>query len=213
MIVSRVFVGFLFVFLACLPAFGQQVSCSCDPAPGRTCNAVVKCPDGCTSLCGPGDACYVSCRSNTFQSRITARFTQKTGQEIAAELALQSHQRIQFTPDTRQAKAKYDLVLKNDDLFNALKYLYRRGKVSFMGKDFSNIIEMRKLLKDGKKISINFDGISAGDAVARLAFFSGEPVRIQQGNPDQRISVSIHDATLDEIISRISEAGGVKIRR
>jgi hypothetical protein len=130
-------------------------------------------------LCGPRDACYLSCRSNTFQSRITAKFAQKTGQEIAAELSAQSHQRIEFTPDPRQAKAKYDLVLKNDDLFNALKYLYGRGKVFFNGRDFSNVIDMRKLLKDGKRISINFMGISAQDAVARQTKASQYQCRTQ----------------------------------
>src|SRR6267154_1288968 len=147
MIVPRILVVLLFVVLVSLSAVGQQYTCSCEAAAGRTCHGEVKCPDGCTSLCGPGDACYLSCSSNVFQSRITAKLVQKTGQEIAAELSAQSHQRIEFISFPRKAGARYNLNLKNDDLFNALKYLYKRGKVRYAGYDFSEVIEMRKQLK------------------------------------------------------------------
>jgi len=201
------------VVLASMTAFGQQITCACDAAPGRTCHGEVKCPDGCTSLCGPGDACYLSCSSNTFEARITAKLVQKTGQEIAAELSAQSHQRIEFAPFPRKAGARYNLELKNDDLFNALKYLYNRGKVRYAGKDFSEVIKMRKELKDGKRISVNFTTAPVRDVVARLAFFSGERLEIKAGDAEQKVSVSLQDATLDQIIREISEKGHVTIRR
>jgi hypothetical protein len=213
MIISRMLVIVLLVFLSSLAALGQQVSCSCDSAPGRTCHGVVKCPDGCTSLCGPGDACYLSCRSNTVEPRITTKFVKQTGQEIAGQLSSQTHQRIEFIPDRRNQTALYDLELNNDDLFNALKYLYKRGKVRFNGLDFLELQKLRKQLKDGKKISVKFVGIPAKDAVSRLAFVSGKRLRIQQGDPEQNISVMMQDATLNQIIARISETGHLTIRK
>lgn len=202
----------VFVSVASVTALGQQYTCACD-AGGRTCHGEVKCPDGCTSLCGPGDACYLSCSSNTFQSRITAKLVQKTGQEIAAELSAQSHQRIEFIPFPRKAGARYNLELKNDDLFNGLKYLYKRGKVRYAGHDFLEVIEMRKQLKDGKRISVHFTEAPVKDVVARLAFFSGERLEIQAGDVGQKVSVSLQDATLDQIIHEVSEKGHVTIRK
>ncbi len=213
MIISRMLVIVLLVFLSSLAAIGQQVSCSCDSAPGRTCHGAVRCPDGCTSLCGPGDACFLSCRSNTVESRITAKFAKQTGQEIAAQLSAQTRQRIEFIPDTRNRTARYDLELNNDDLFNALKYLYKRGKVKFNGLEFPELQKLRRQLKGGKKISVKFDRIPAKDAVSRLAFVSGKRLHIQQGDPEQNISVTMQDATLNQIIARISETGHVTIRR
>jgi hypothetical protein len=104
--------------------------------------------------------------------------------------------------------------MKDEDLFNALKYLDRRGKVKFDGIDFLEIQSLRRQIKDGKKISsITFTGVSARDAVSRLAFISGKRLRIQKGDSQQNVSVSMKDATLNEILARISETGHVTIRR
>jgi len=128
-------------------------------------------------------------------------------------LSAQTRQRIEFIPDTRNRTARYDLELNNDDLFNALKYLYKRGKVKFNGLEFPELQKLRRQLKGGKKISVKFDRIPAKDAVSRLAFVSGKRLHIQQGDPEQNISVTMQDATLNQIIARISETGHVTIRR
>lgn len=121
MTACRCFLASAVVLLTCFVGViqGQRVSCSCDPAPGRTCKAVVTCPDGCTSLCGTGDSCYVSCRTDAFEPRVTMTFVGKTGEEIAASLSAKIRKRIQFTPFPKNKDRKYDLNLKNDDLFNS----------------------------------------------------------------------------------------------
>jgi hypothetical protein len=213
MMLCRVLVAFVFVVMFSASALGQKYTCSCDPGPGRTCHGEVKCPDGCTSLCGSGDTCYLACRSNSLQIHITAKLVQKTGQEIAAELSAQSQQRVEFTPYTRTAKARYDLELRNDDLFHALAFLSEKGNIRFNGYDFSELRDLRKQLKDGKRISVNFTEIPVKEALSRLAFFSGEPFGIEEGDPEQKISVVMKEATLDEIIERISKVAQVTIRR
>jgi hypothetical protein len=105
------------------------------------------------------------------------------------------------------------LELNDDDLFNVMNYLSRRGKVRFNGLDFFELQKLRRQLKGGKKISVKFVGIPAKDAVSRLAFISGKRLRIQQGDPEQNISVTMQDATLNQIIARISENGHVTIRK
>lgn len=196
---------------AVIPVFGQKRTCSCDAAPGRTCHGTVTCPDGCTSLCGAGDTCYLSCWSDGFQPRITIKFVEKTGQEIAALLSAKIRKRIEFIPNPRNANATYDLELKDDDLFNVLNYLYKRGKVRFDGSDFSKIYDLRKQVRQGKKISVNLSG-PVEDAVAKLAFASGKRLRITSGDPRRIISLTMQDASLDQIIARLSESAGVKIQ-
>lgn len=211
----RVLVAPLFILLVGVAShsLAQSVSCACDPAPGRTCHGTITCPNGCTSLCGSGDSCYLSCRSDTFKSRVTAKYVQKTGQEIAALLSTETHKRIEFVPFPRNEGQKYDLQLKDDDLFNVLNYLYKRGKVRFDNVDFSRIRKLRLELHGGKKISINFVGVSAQDAVSRLSFASGKRLRIKSGDPNKIISVSMSDATLNDIVSQISKTAGVSIRK
>jgi len=195
------------------PASGQKkISCACEAAPGRTCHGSVSCPDGCTSLCGAGDTCYMSCWSNGFEPRITIKFVKKTGQEIASLLSAKTHKRIVFIPDPRNATAKYDLELKDDDVFNVLNYLFKRGRVIFDGADFSNIRNLRNQMKQGKRIAVNFNG-PAKDAVAKLAFTSGRRLRITSGDPEKIVSISMHEATLDEILVRFWETAGIKIQK
>jgi hypothetical protein len=109
--------------------------------------------------------------------------------------------------------ARYDLEIKDDDIWNALNYLNRRGNVKVGGLDFRVLRELRKQMRAGKKVSVNFDGIPAKDAVAKLAFMSGRPLRVKSGDPEKLVSISLKQVTLSEILSRISVMAGVKIRK
>lgn len=82
----------------------------------------------------------------------------------------------------------------------------------FDGVDFSKFRNLRKEVKT-KKFSVKLLGVKAQDTVARLAFASGKQLRIRKGDPGRVISLSIQDATLNEILNRIEGAADVKISR
>lgn len=192
---------------------GQKVSCSCESAPGRTCRGIVNCPDGCTSLCGTGDNCYLACRTDYFEPRVTFKVSEKTAQEIAALLSSKIRKRIEFIPDMRKQTERFNLDVKNDDVFNVLNFLYKKGRVKFDGVDFGKLKELRKQVKQGRKVSTSFTGIPVKDVVAILAFTSGKRFRVTAGDPERIISISISEASLDEIIARVAATAGVKIKK
>lgn len=131
---------------------GQSSICSCEKAPGRTAEGRINCPDGCTSFCGSGDSCYLSCRSGVLSPRITVNLVQKTGNEIAANLSKDLNTEVTFLPSRRNARARYDVDIRNDDGFNVLNYLNKQGKVTIGGVDFGKI---RELLKEVRKDKIS----------------------------------------------------------
>lgn len=140
------------------PAITEQRSiCSCARAPGRTAEGKVNCPDGCTSFCGSGDSCYLSCRSGVLSPRITVSLVHKTGNEIAADLSKSLSTKVAFVPYPRNVRARYDVDIRNDDGFNVLNYLNKQGKVTIGGVDFG---KLRELLKEVRKdkISATFFG-------------------------------------------------------
>lgn len=141
------------------------------------------------------------------------KFVKKTGEEIAAALSAKTGMRIQFTPYPRNVGRKYDLELKNDDLYNALNWLSNRGTVRFEGSDFYKFRELRKQVRGGKRFSVNLLGMTAQDAVVRLAFASGKRFHIRSGDPTRVISLSMQDATLNEILDRLEETADVRISK
>jgi hypothetical protein len=146
---------------------GQKVTCSCDKISGyRDCATNVTCSDGCTNLCGSGDKCYASCTKGVFDQRYTIAFVKKTGQEIASEMSTVTHQKIEFVPYRRNRGEQYDLNLKNDDLFNVLNYLNKRGNVRFNGMDFSKVRGLRSKKRSGKTISTHLKEIPREDVMA-----------------------------------------------
>lgn len=202
----------LFLLTGVQVGVGQRVTCSCEKVPDNSCHGVVTCPGGCTALCGSNDACYLSCRSDLLHTRISEKFVKKEGGEIASVLSDRTHKKIEFTPYPRNLHAQYDLEINDDDIWNALNFLYKRGNVKIGGLDFGKLRELRKEMRLGKLVSVNFIGIPAKDLVAKLAFLTGRPFRLKSGDPEKLVSISLEQVTLDEIIARISASAGVKIK-
>lgn len=197
----------LTTFVAVVP--GQKPTCSCE-SPDQTCHGSVTCPSGCTAVCGPRDACYLSCRNDLLYSRITLTFVNKSGQDMASVLSERTHTTIEFEPYKRNVTARYNLEIRDDDVWNALNFLYTRGNVRVNGLDFGKLRKLRREMKSGN-ISVNFKGISVNGAIANLSFLSGLPFRVKSGDADKTLSLSLQRATLREIVSRISAETGVKI--
>ena len=203
----------LLLWIGVQVAVGQRGTCSCEKVPDDSCHGIVTCPGGCTALCGSNDACYLSCRSDLLHTRISEKFVKKEGGEIASVLSDRTHKKIEFTPYPRNLHARYDLEIKDDDIWNALNFLYKRGNVKIGGLDFGKLRELRREMRLGKQVSVNFIGIPAKDVVAKLAFLSGRSFRVKSGDPEKLVSISLQQVTLDEVISRVSASAGVKIKK
>ena len=189
---------------------GQRTTCSCE-APDQSCHTSVTCPGGCTAVCGSSEACYLSCLNNFLYGRITLDFVHKSGEEIAAVLSERTHKKIIFVPYERNRLARYNLQIDDDNVWNTLNFLHKRGGVSVGGLDFGNLEKMRRDMATGGKISVNFSGIPVKDVIAELSFLSGRSLRVVSGNSDHLVSISLRKVKLDEVVSSIAAQVGVQI--
>lgn len=122
---------------------GQETSCSCEKS-GSTCRGIVTCPYGCSALCGTKDVCVFSCARDFLGVRLTIKLVNQRGQQIASALSARTNKKIRFTPYAQYARERYDLEIKNDDIWNALSFLDKHGKVSVGGIGFSTLKKMRR---------------------------------------------------------------------
>lgn len=188
-------------------------TCSCK-APDKSCEATVTCPHGCTALCGSQDACYAACGSvevDKSYARITIKIDNGNSDEISSRLANESGRKIKFIP--RRKNVRYSFELNNDPVWNALKFLSKRGMVLVDGTPFYKLEELRHKLLRGAKVSIHFTDMPVINAVAKLAFVTGLPLRVSAGDSEQLLSISLQNVTLRKIVDRISEQTGVTIKR
>lgn len=152
-------VATLALLLTCSHVSGQT-TCSCQ-APDRKlgedgkwqgCQVNnVTCRDGCTALCGTNDGCYSSCRIDILSQRISMDFVGKTGTEIASLLSDRTHKKIEFVPSKRHTLDRYSFSIKNDDIYNILSFLNKRGKVKVNDVDFAEFERMRNAMTKGRK--------------------------------------------------------------
>lgn len=142
--------GTIVVFFALLGVApivsGQETSCSCEKS-GSTCRGTVTCPHGCSALCGSKDVCVFSCARGLLGVRLTIKLVNQRGQQIASALSARTNKKIRFTPYAQYARERYDLEMKNDDIWNALSFLDKYGKVSIDGTAFSTL---KKLMRKNK---------------------------------------------------------------
>ncbi len=208
-----IFATLLLSFITFVPTLSGQTTCSCS-APDGSCAPRVRCPTGCTALCGSNDACYAGCGSveaAKSNALITLKIQKKDSAGVAASLTSHSGRKIKFIP--RSEKDLFSIELNNDPLWKALKFLNKRGTVLVDGTRFDRLEDLRHKMLKGEKVSVNFTGIPISDAVAKLAFVTGLPFRVVSGDEQQLLSVSLQEVTLVEIVSRISEQAGVKIEQ
>lgn len=201
----------LLLFLITLAHAAAGQTCSCK-SPDKSCDAAVDCPHGCTALCGSRDACYAACGSvevDKSYARITIKVENGDSNEISSRLTDESGRKIKFTP--RRKDATYSFELIDDPVWNALKFLSKRGMVLVDGTPFYKLEELRRKLLKGERVSAHFTDIPVINALAKLAFVSGLPFRVKAGDGEKRLSISLENVTLGEIVRRISTQTGVEI--
>lgn len=190
---------------------GQTCSCK---APDGSCEFSGTCRRGCSAICAPNDACYVACgnfEADLLHVRVTLKINNGDSKEVSSSLTSQTGKRIEILP--RKANDRFTLDLKDSPLFNALDILSRRGRITVNGTDFGKFQKLRTLMLREGRVSIDFNNIPVRAAVDKLSFLSGLGFRIVSGDADTHLSLSLHEVTLSEIVTRISEQTGVKIEQ
>lgn len=205
-------VALLLVLMSFTPTVKAQ-TCSCK-APDSDCNAEVTCKKGCTAFCASNDACYAACNDmdvDLLRVRVTLKMEGLNANRIAAALSRRARKKIEFIPNDERQQPSVDF--NHTPLYDALEHLSLRGKVIVGGVEFEKFKEIRRMMLNGKKLSMSLNGITVKDAVAKLSSLSGLPFRVESGDDGSLLSISLHDVTLDEIIARISGQTGVKIEQ
>jgi hypothetical protein len=197
-------------------ALAQRTVCSCVSS-DTSCRGNVSCQGGCTAFCGTINSCYVGCRIDWIYERRSYKFSQKTGEEIIAIVAKKSKGRatkdIEFIPYKEQEGRRFDLDLKNDSLWRLFDYLSRYGTVKVRGTDFEKKIKpLRDYMTTGQ-LSIKLNRVTAEYAAAELSFLTGESLQVRQSDAKKRITISVENATLQDVLQHIREKTGVEIRR
>jgi hypothetical protein len=200
-------------FLLALITFAHTATCqnicACK-APDGSCEIEVKCQlHGCTAICGSKDGCYAKCGNDLIITRFTLKLVNKGSKEIVAALSRITGNKIEFIP--RRPRGLFTIDIKNDDIWNALNYLYERGEVKVNGVDWSIYQNIRRQTSMNEKISVDFNNISVGDALNHLSFVSGMHFSVGSAEAEKLITLSLQEVTLREVISRISTQTGIKI--
>lgn len=193
-------------------ATSQKQTCSCK-APDGKCAVSVTCSlHGCTAICGSNNGCYAKCGKDLIKTSFTLKLVNKGAKEIASGLSQNTGHKIEFVPRIRDDRFTIDI--KGDDLWNAMDYLNERGKIFVDTVPWQRYQEIRGVMLNGGKLSsVTFDNISVSDALAHLSFLSGVPFRIESGNAAKRLSLSLQEVTLSEIVDTISKQTDVKIEQ
>lgn len=202
----------LLILLSTLSPTGtSQKRCSCKAADG-SCNASVTCRQhGCTAICGTNSACYSACGKDLLSTRFTLKLVKKGSKEIAFALSQHTGRNIEFVP--RRRNDRFNIEIKDDDMWNTMEYLYQRGKVRVIGVDWGEYRKLRRATSEGAKMSVDFNDISVRDALDQLSFLTGLQFRVESGDAEKLISISLREVTLGEIISRISAETGIRIEQ
>src|SRR5688572_13582192 len=147
----------------------QKITCSCGNVPRSTCQGSVSCSTGCSAICGTGDKCYVSCRTQLLGPNLTLDFSQKDGKWIVEELSRKTHMRITFEPYPRNRGQRYDYQLRDSDIWKLLVFLDKVGTVTVNGRSFEKLRELQKQIRLGQAVAFSFRTMPAQEVAERLS--------------------------------------------
>lgn len=201
------------VSAAILPkaVLAQKITCSCENVPRSTCQASVSCSSGCSAICGSGDKCYVSCRTQLLGPNLTLDFAQKDGKSIVEELSRETHMRITFEPYPRNRGERYDYHLKDSDIWKLLVFLDKVGNVTVNGMPFEKLRELQKQIRLGQAVAFRFRTMPAQEVAESLAFVSNTKISIVSGDPTTPISVVTRKTSFSNILKDIKRDTGIQM--
>lgn len=193
-------------------SYAQKKTCACKGLEGSTCTGTVSCTHGCSAICGRKDTCYLSCSARVYRQNLNLNFTRQTSTDIATTLAKESKLRIRFKANSDTEKELYDYKLVNSDVWKLLEFLDARGTLVVNGIDFENLRVIKNQLRAGEKLAgVTFDNTLIEEAVANLELMTGEDLRIVSGKRTKRVSISIENVSLTDVLKEIRKETGVRI--
>jgi hypothetical protein len=128
---------------------------------------------------------------------------------LLAELTRLSGKDIEFSP--AKSVPPFNLGFRQAPLWDALEFLSDRGTVRIAGEDFETLRTLRKTLLSGDKISLGVQNTPVSVFVNDMAGLTGLSLRITAGRSMAIVNVELQDATLNEILAKVSEQTGTKI--
>jgi hypothetical protein len=189
----------------------QKITCSCENVARSTCQGSVSCSSGCSAICGSGDKCYVSCRTQLVGPNLTLDFAQKDGKSIVEELSRETHMQINFEPYPRNRGERYDYHLKNSDIWKLLVFLDKVGTVTVNGRPFEKLRELQKQIRMGQAVAVRFRTMPAQEVAERLSLLSDMKVSIVSGDPTMPITVATRKTSLSNILKDIQRDTGIQM--
>jgi hypothetical protein len=210
-VLTAMFFVILSVALFDKAVLGQKVTCSCEKVPGSTCSGSVTCSTGCSAICGTGDECYVSCRTELLGPNLTLDFVQKDGKTIAEELSRRTRMQITFTPNPRNVGERYDYHLHDSDIWKLLVFLDKVGTVTVNRKPFDKLRQLQKQIRSGQALAVRFSTTPAQEVAERLSFMSGKKISVVSGDPATLITITSRKTSLSNILQDIKLETGVQM--
>ena len=209
-------------------------TCSCSADDG-SCSVSFTCPHGCLAYC-PSGGCRGVCLGVAYDyldgsledpvtaptpegssvkaemlpsKRIAIKVIKANGQQVASELTRVTGRKIEFKP--YQATRRFDFYYDDAELWVILNHLSGFGALKLDGTDFEKLKRIRRALVGNEKMSVCLSEASVKDVTAYLSFLSGVPLSVASGDDAARVTVSLKQATLSEIIDGVSARAGVRI--
>jgi len=185
-------------------------SCSCS-APDGSCSVNLECRGGCEKHCGPNDDCWAYCSGafGVLGMETTLEIQNGTYAQLVSELSRISGKSLEFSP-SRPGRVT-NLGFKQATLWDALEFLSDRGTVRINGTDFELFRKLRKSLLAGDRLSFAVQNTAVNTFVNDMAGLTGIPFRVTGGRSMAVVNVELQNATLEEIIAKVSEQTGTKI--
>ena len=196
------------------PVAATFEDCSCVADDG-SCHASISCAGGCIAMC-PSGGCRAVCSGGyagfmDFTMSVTMHQTHSNSIQVAAELAHITGQSVVITPF--KADDTISLDVKRAKLWDVLELLSASGKIEIGGEDFAKLQNIRKSLVSGEKMAVCIHNTSVQRAIDEFTSLSGLPIHATSGDPKTVVSLTLKDATLDDILVQLSSQSGVEISK
>lgn len=184
--------------------------CNCE-APDGSCSASISCAGGCIRFCGPSGNCYAEC-SGAYEflgMETTLEVQNGTYPELVTKLAHLAGKQLVFSPT--KPYVVFNMGFKRSPFWNALDLLSDQGTVQINGQDFEKLKRLRRILLSNERITLCVKNTRVSTFVSDMGGLTGLPLRVSSGSPTSIVNIKLPEATLDEMLAKVSEQTGTKI--
>jgi hypothetical protein len=164
------------------------------------------------SFCGDGGNCYAECSGGYMYlaAETTLEVEDARYPDLVNELAKRSGKRVAFTPTV--PNMIFNAGFKRSSFWNVLELLSDQGTVQIDGQDFERLRRLRRALLSGERVTLCVKNTPVNVFVNDMIGLTGLALRVDRGSPNSIINVRLPHSTLDEMLLKVSEQTGTKIR-